>query len=104
LKKRKPPEICPVCDAEVPPKAQACPDCGACYKSGWKEEDDDSSEEIDYDILDLPDEVLSDEERAAKEARLNRRYVSSWWRFAALGLVVLWFLVWWLSRSGWSLW
>lgn len=41
---------CPVCGALVPRKAKACPECGACEKSGW-------SEERFYDGLDLPDEA-----------------------------------------------
>ncbi|HEY3663341.1 MAG TPA: zinc-ribbon domain-containing protein [Chthoniobacterales bacterium] len=32
------PEICPVCGDDVPPRAVACPKCGADHKSGWSEE------------------------------------------------------------------
>ena len=46
----KAPETCPVCGAAVPPKAKACPECGADERSGWNE--DDSI----YDGLDLPGE------------------------------------------------
>lgn len=46
----RPPGQCPVCGEWVPRGAAACDDCGACAKSGWK---DDA--EI-YDGLDLPDE------------------------------------------------
>jgi hypothetical protein len=44
-----PPEICPNCGAEVPPKAQGCPECGADEKTGW-------SEEARASGLDLPEE------------------------------------------------
>jgi RNA polymerase subunit RPABC4/transcription elongation factor Spt4 len=29
--------ICPVCGAEVPAKAEACPDCGSDEKTGWSD-------------------------------------------------------------------
>jgi hypothetical protein len=40
---------CPVCGADVPRKAKACPECGACDKSGW-------SEDHYLDGVDLPDD------------------------------------------------
>ncbi|HEY2342622.1 MAG TPA: zinc ribbon domain-containing protein [Chthoniobacteraceae bacterium] len=52
---RKPaPEICPVCGEDVPPKALACPECGADHESGWKEgaeieSFDPTDDEFDYD-------------------------------------------------------
>jgi len=48
--KRRPtaPEICPVCDEDVPRNASACPECGADHNSGWRE-----GVEI-YDGVDLP--------------------------------------------------
>ena len=30
------PELCPVCNEEVPAGALACPECGADHDSGWK--------------------------------------------------------------------
>ena len=102
-KKRQPrsPEVCPVCDEDVTPNAKSCPHCGACPESGWKEEDaDDPPEEIDYDILDLPDEVLDEDERRAKEARLAKRGISSKWRLVALILVIMWIL-WFGWHNGW---
>ncbi len=44
-----PPEICPNCGAKIPPKARACPECGADEQTGW-------SEEAHAGGLDLPDE------------------------------------------------
>ena len=42
------PEHCAVCGAAVPPKALACPACGADERTGWREPGV-------YDGLDLPD-------------------------------------------------
>lgn len=42
--------LCPVCGDEVSPNAKACPECGACEKSGW------SDRSLHEDGLDLPDE------------------------------------------------
>ena len=48
------PEICPNCGEEVPPKAKACPGCGACEETGWSDEARAEaagipSDEFDYD-------------------------------------------------------
>lgn len=42
------PAVCPVCGEDVPPRALACPECGADHRSGWRE--DAGS----YDGIDLP--------------------------------------------------
>ncbi len=47
----RPPATCPNCGAEVPPKARACPECGADDQTGW-------SEAARSDGLDLPDDSL----------------------------------------------
>ena len=54
------PFTCPVCHEEVPANAKACPECGACEKSGW-------SEEARYDGLDLPDEAFDHDEFVSAE-------------------------------------
>ena len=49
------PETCPVCGEDVPPRALACPECGADHNSGWRADADvddalgQSDEEFDYD-------------------------------------------------------
>jgi hypothetical protein len=52
-----PPSECPVCGADLPPRARACPECGADERTGWNE--DDSR----YDGLDLPDSAFDDHDQ-----------------------------------------
>jgi hypothetical protein len=61
MKRKRPPKVCPVCGEDVPPKAMACPECGACHNSGWKEDADV------YDGLDLPDDDFDYDEFVKKE-------------------------------------
>jgi hypothetical protein len=54
MKPRRAPSNCPVCGADVSPNAKACPECGACEKSGWGDDTDEdglglSDDEFDYD-------------------------------------------------------
>ena len=103
-KSRRPPEVCPVCDADVPLTAKACPACGACYKSGWNEDEVEGEEEIDYDLLDLPTDEDDHEERRVRESRNVKRLIPSKWRWVALILVVLWLIVFWFARGSWTPW
>jgi hypothetical protein len=59
----KPPGQCPACGEWVPKGLAACPDCGACEKSGWKDDDDMRT----YDGLDLPDDEFDYDEFVARE-------------------------------------
>ena len=54
------PEVCPICGADVPPKAKACPECGADEETGW-------SEDAKASGLDLPDENFDYEEFVKRE-------------------------------------
>lgn len=83
----KTPEICPVCDEDVPPKAKACPNCGADERSGWNEE------ALLYDGLDLPEEAWGDSEDAETHSQRSGD-VSPLWKLAAL-LALAGFL-WWI--------
>lgn len=54
--RRRTPEVCPVCGEDVPPRALACPECGADHNSGWREEYLDGTglpddEDFDYDAF-----------------------------------------------------
>ena len=44
------PKVCPVCGEDVPPKALACPECGADHSTGWR------PGALDQDGLDLPED------------------------------------------------
>jgi len=55
-----PPEVCPHCGAEVPPRARACPECGADERTGW-------SDRAVSDRLGLPDEEFDYEEFTQRE-------------------------------------
>ena len=71
---------CQVCGADVPRKAKSCPECGACEKSGW-------SEDQYLDGLELP-EVPSERLTPAKGG--NRQV---WWQIVAVILLVAFFLM-----------
>ena len=74
---------CPVCGEEVPAGTLACPECGACEKSGWN--DDAIS-----DGLDLPDHEFDYDRYLADEfgAPAKKRGMQKVWLIAALILVV----------------
>lgn len=77
----KPPEVCPVCGTEVPPKARACPECGADHNSGWREE------ATATDGLDLPEEDFDYDAyvREEFESRVKPRGMTTgWWLVAIL--------------------
>jgi hypothetical protein len=83
---------CPVCGADVPRKAKSCPECGACEKSGW-------SEDQYLDGIDLPEEDYTSgrllgtgSERGAKWSGMQR-----FWGLVAL-IVLVAFL--WLTFGG----
>jgi len=63
---------CPVCGAEVPGGAKSCPECGACEKSGW-------SEDQYLDGIDLPED---------SEANASSPGSGKWWLIVALILLL----------------
>jgi hypothetical protein len=86
---RTAPSECPVCGADVPPRAKACPACGADERTGWNED------ATRYDGLDLPEHVFrdgdSDEDspdRSRNPSRINGIPVA-WWLLAVLLLAML---------------
>ena len=85
-----PPEVCPVCGAEVPPNAKACPGCGADEETGW-------SEEGRADELGLPDEDFDYGEFVKREfggggkSPIPRGIHWFWWVIAVLLLAgIVW--------------
>lgn len=76
-----PPEFCPNCGAEVPPKAKACPACGADEQTGW-------SENAHHDHLGLPDQEFNYDEFVQREfgprTARPRGFHWFWWGIALL--------------------
>jgi hypothetical protein len=82
---RATPSECPVCGADVPPRARACPSCGADERTGWNEDT------TRYDGLDLPDAAFDDDASPlSKNLGHNKRRFNGipffWW---LLALIVL---------------
>jgi hypothetical protein len=102
--KRRTPPICPVCGEDVPPRALACPECGACHETGWRE---DSTA---YDGLDLPDEAWQEESGGDVRPQPRRRDssggISRFWRVVAVVvlLAMFWFLWQWILAVGRARW
>ena len=109
MKNRRTPEVCPACGEDVPPKAKACPSCGACHESGWAEDAD-----LDDGAAGLTGHGYEDEEkfdyerwRAREEGRERpREGLRPLWKITALFLLVFlfWGLWWWLRRIGSAPW
>ena len=89
MRKRKPPPICPVCSEDVPLNAVACPQCGADYKSGWR---DDA---LTYDGVGLPDDFDYDDFRRREFGSSSQPMGIStvWWMTAIVVLIALLYLV-----------
>jgi hypothetical protein len=80
-----PPEICPNCGSEIPPKAKACPQCGSDEKTGW-------SEDARYDGLDLPDEKFDYDDYVKREFSKSPKPAGLnwfWWLVAVLLLIAI---------------
>ena len=78
-----PPDICPVCGEVVPPKARACPGCGADERAGW---DEDAQV---YDALDLPDPSYDRGKFLEEEFGTPRRRPAKAKFWSAVGLLTL---------------
>lgn len=84
---RTAPAECPVCGADVPPRALSCPHCGADERTGWHE---DSTR---YDGVDLPDSAFADENTPpARPARRTGTGLHPFWWVVATALL-LWFIL-----------
>lgn len=80
----RPPDVCPVCDADVHPNALACRECGADHNSGWRKDADV------YDGLDLPDDEFDYDEFTQREFGQSAKPSGMrplWWIVAAVLLV-----------------
>ena len=79
----EPPEICPVCGAEVHRNALACRECGADYNSGWR----DGAHT--YDGTGLPDEEFDYDDFVKREFGRETKPAgikTIWW---VTGIVIL---------------
>lgn len=84
-----PPANCANCGGAIPPRARACPACGADERTGWREISV-------YDGLDLPDGAYQDD--AAPPGRCRRPAGRWYWVVTAcvlaaglvLGALALW--------------
>ena len=83
--KLKTPEICPVCGEDVPPRALACPECGADHNSGWREGAES------YDGVDLPDQDFDYDEFVRQEfgSGVKPAGIKPIWWITAIVLVVV---------------
>jgi len=75
-----PPEACAQCGGTIPPRAKACPECGADERTGWRETSV-------YDGLDLPDE--GGDAASAHGSDGKRRLLPWHWWIVGLGLLLL---------------
>jgi hypothetical protein len=85
---------CPVCGEEVPANAKACPECGACEKSGW-------SEEFESSELDLPDEDFDYEKFVADEFADGGKKSPAQWMWWTAGVILILILFVFLLNSQW---
>jgi hypothetical protein len=91
-----PPETCPVCGADVPQKARACPECGACEETGW-------SDQAYASQLGLPDEDFDyndfvDREFGTRKAWHPRGLSRFWWVAALVVLASFLWMIWFSLR------
>lgn len=81
--RQPPPGECANCGAAIPPRARACPECGADERTGWRE----SSV---YDGLDLPETAYQGDDdhrpRQVPPRRING-IVWHWWLAGVLALL-----------------
>lgn len=80
---RRAPAECAVCGAAIPPRAAACPACGADERTGWRDADP-------YDGLDLPDHAFTDnDDPPASASRRNHPPTGLLWYWYATSLLAL---------------
>lgn len=72
------PEHCANCGAAIPPKARACPECGADERTGW-------ADQSIYDGLDLPD----DEETQERDSRSRQHHQARQWFWWLIGVILI---------------
>jgi predicted nucleic acid-binding Zn ribbon protein len=88
-----PPEYCPNCGAEVPPKAKACPECGSDDTTGWSERAVGQRLNLPDDEFDY-DEFVKDEFGEQKKEIRPRGVSWFWWLVAIIAIAsFVWLMV-----------
>ena len=80
---------CPNCGADVPVGAKACRECGSDDTTGWQ-----SSEEIDYQGIELPEGYALDKDHPGHVVAQRR----SRWTIVVVLVLVVAFAVWAIVR------
>lgn len=75
--------LCPVCGEEVSPNAKACPECGACDKSGWR------IASRDEDGLNLPDDDFDYDRFVSEEFGRGPKKTLPQWFWVIVAAVLL---------------
>ena len=75
------PDHCAVCGEAIPPRARACPGCGADERTGWREQSI-------YDGLDLPGEETESSARTRSRSSTGLRW-STWVILVALAVILV---------------
>ena len=78
----EPPTECAQCGAEIPPRARACPGCGADEHTGWREQSV-------YDGLNLPDDETDDDTRSAPRSSRPRVRLAWYWVLTIIAVLLL---------------
>jgi hypothetical protein len=78
----EPPTECAQCGAEIPPRARACPGCGADERTGWREQSV-------YDGLNLPDDETDDDTRSAPRSSRPRDRLAWYWVLTIIAVLLL---------------
>ena len=77
-----PPTECAQCGADIPPRARACPGCGADERTGWREPSV-------YDGLNLPDDETDDDARSAPRSSRPRDRLAWYWALTIIAVLLL---------------
>jgi predicted amidophosphoribosyltransferase len=78
----EPPTECAQCGADIPPRARACPGCGADERTGWREQSV-------YDGLNLPDDETDDDARSAPRSSRPRDRLAWYWVLTIVAVLLL---------------
>lgn len=81
------PEFCPVCGAEVPESAKACPECGACEETGWSEKATEQRLGLPDDDFDYNEFIKEEFSPPPRSAKPQVGWI--WWGVAVLLLLLI---------------